>query len=346
MNVGLCQIKLNMIMQTIKQVFKWAGMIIGSVLLLILSAGLCLSLFSSSPEPPGKLVDVGGVQLHVHSTGQKNSKPTLVIEAGAGGHSEYYHWLAEGLRDRMRVVRYDRTGIGYSERSDIPQDPETVARTLHTLLENSGESPPYMMAGHSYGGHYIRVFKQLYPDEVAALVLIDSPHPDIDERLNTPSTPSWLNNIYYVGAVLGDVGLLDLYTKICGNNILRAPGVPTEITDKYQDYFKSGKYLWGYIEEERWHEELVDMSKKIMEADRTPIRVFSGTALNEKAIRNMGIDPEFIRTERAKMQQEMAANSLNGKVMFLDGGHFTIFTKKENADMICDEIIRFVEELK
>ena len=46
------------------------------------------------------------------------------------------------------------------------------------------------------------------------------------------------------------------------------------------------------------------------------------------------------------MQEEMAALSTNGKVFFLDGGHFTIFTKKENVDIICKEIIQLLGELK
>lgn len=344
MKISLCQIKQIEVMKIIKKTLKWIGLSIGSILLVLIFSGLMLRLFGDKPSPPGKLVDIGEFKLHINSVGAKDDKPTLVIEAGAGGHSEYYYWLGEGLKDRMRVVRYDRAGLGYSELGDTPQDPETVARQLHTLLEKSGESPPYILAGHSYGGHFIRVFNQLYPNEVSALVLLDAPHPDIDERLNIPPSPSWLNSLYYVGAVLGDLGLLDLYTRIYGH-VLLAPGVPKEITDRYRDYFLSGKYLWGYIEEERWHKTLVEMSKQIMETDTTPIRVISGTSLNEEALIKMGKDPDFIRSERVKMQEDMAVNSSNGKVVFLEGGHFTIFTKKENADKICEEVIELVADL-
>ena len=329
-------------MRFILKVLKWVGLSIA----LIVLAGLCFRLFAPKPQPPGKLVDIGSFKLHINSTGERNNKPTLVIEAGAGGHSEYYHWLGEGLSDSMRVVRYDRAGIGYSELSDGPRDSETIADELHTLLEKTGESPPYILAGHSHGGHYIRVFKQRYPNEVAALVLIDSGHPDEHERLNLPPSPSWLNSVYYAGAVLGDLGVLDLYMTLFGNNIMLAPGVPKEVTDRYQDYFSNGKYLWGYLEEQKWYKSLKEMSKKVMEKDTLPIRVFSGTHLNEKVLRKMGLNPEKMRTDRVEMQEEMAARSTNGKVFFLDGGHFTIFTKKENADIICKEIIQLLEELE
>jgi len=332
-------------MRIIRKVLKWIGISIGSFLLLIILAGLALRLFSPKPQPPGKLVDIGGFKLHVNSTGERNNKPTLVIESGAGAPSEYYYWLGEGLKDSMRVVRYDRAGIGYSELSDGPRDPETVARELHTLLEKAGESPPYIMAGHSYGGHYIRLFKQLYPYEVAALVFLDSGHPDLHERLNMPPSPSWLNSMYKAGAVLGDLGVLDLYTRIVKRSILWAPGLPEEVTDRYMDYTLNGKYLWGYLEEEKWHDDLVEMSKNTMEFDTLPIRVFSGTHWNKKALRKLGLDPYKMKAGRIKMQEEMASLSTNGKVFFLDGGHITIFSLKENADIICKEIIQLLGEL-
>lgn len=332
--------------RVIKKVLKWIGIAITSFLLLIVLAGLCLRLFSSKPQPPGKLVDIGGFKLHINSMGERNNKPTLVIESGAGAPSEYYYWLGEGLKDSMRVVRYDRAGIGYSELSDGPRDPETVARQLHTLLEKAGESPPYIMAGHSYGGHYIRVFKQLYPNEVAALVFLDSGHPDEHERLNMPPSPSWLTSMYYVGAVLGDLGILDLYTRMAKKSILWAPGLPEEVIDRYQDYTLNGKYLWGYLEEEKWHDDLVEKSRKAMKYDTLPIRVFSGTHWNKKALRKRGLDPNKVKVGRVKMQKEMTNLSTNGKVFFLDGGHITIFSLKENADIICKEILQLLRDLE
>jgi len=338
--------KQQIMIRIILKVLKRIGISIASLLMLIVLVGLCFRLFSAKPQPPGELVDIGGFKLHINSAGERNNKPTLVIEAGAGGHSEYYNWISAGLSDSMRVVRYDRAGIGYSDLSDTSRDPETVARELHVLLEKTGESPPYIMAGHSHGGHYIRVFKQLYPNEVAALVLLDSGHPDEKERLKMPPSPSWINSMYYAGAVLGDLGVLDLYVALFGNNIMRAPGLPKEVIDGYDDYFASGKYLWGYLKEQGWHKSLKEMSKKVMEKDTTPIRVFSGTHWNKKALKKRGLNPEKVRVDRIEMQEEMAALSTNGKVIFLDGGHFTIFTKKENADIICKEIIKLVGELE
>ncbi len=333
-------------MKRLKKVLKWIGLSIGGLLLLIILAGLCLRLFASKPQPPGKLVDVGGFKLHINAVGERNHKPTLVIESGAGAPSEYYYWLGELLKDSIRVVRYDRAGIGYSEFSNNPRDPETVADELHTVLERVGESPPYILAGHSYGGHYIRVFKQRYPDEVAGLVFLDAPHPDIDERLNMPKPPSYMNAMYKALGVLGDLGVLDLYFRMAKRHILWAPGLPEKVIDRNQDYTLSGKYIWGYLKEEKGYADLVALSRKESKLDSLPVRVFSGTHLNKPALRKMGLDPNKIKTEREKMQREMASLSTNGKVFFLDGGHVTIFSLKENADIICSEILKLIEELE
>jgi pimeloyl-ACP methyl ester carboxylesterase len=213
-------------------------------------------------------------------------------------------------------------------------------------LEKSGEKPPYILAGHSYGGHYIRIFKELYPNEVAAMVFLDSPHPDIDKRLKMPQAPSYVNILYKTLAVMGDLGLLNRYTRMAKRHILWAPGLPNNIMENYRDYTLSGKYIRGYLEEEKGYEKLVEISRKASKFDTIPVRVFSGTNLNEPMLRKMGIDPEFIRTERAKMQNEMASVSKNGKTLFLDGGHITIFSLKENAEIICTEILELIRELK
>lgn len=333
-------------MKTVWKILKWIGISLGSLLLLLILAGLTSRLFTPKPKPPGQLVDVGGFKLHINAVGQQNSKPILVIESGAGAPSEYYYWLGELLKDSVRVVRYDRAGIGYSESSDQPRDPETIAKELHELLERSGEKPPYVLAGHSYGGHYIRAYKQLYPNEVVGMVLLDAPHPDESERLKLPHSPAYLRPLYHLGAVAGDLGILNLHGQFAKRPLLWAPGLPDKVIEGYRDYVVDGGYLRGYIREEKKHKELVDLSRKISKFDTLPIRVFAGTNLNEPLLRKKGFDPKFIRTERAKMQREMASRSRNGKVFFLKGGHITIFSLKENATIISAEILSFINELE
>lgn len=53
-----------------------------------------------------------------------------------------------------------------------------IASELHEALRSARETPPFLMVGHSYGGFNVRVFNGKYPDEVAAILLVDATHED------------------------------------------------------------------------------------------------------------------------------------------------------------------------
>jgi len=349
--------KQRIMIRIILKVLKWIGLSIASLLLLIILVGLCFRLFSAKPQPPGELVDIGGFKLHINSTGEKNEKPTLVIEGGGGMASEYYHWLSEGLKEGIRVVRYDRAGIGYSEASNTPRDPETIARELHTLLEKAGESPPYILAGHSLGGPYIRVFTELYPDEVVAMVLLDAPHPNRVERIpSIPKKSSWkwksMVWMYDFQGILGDLGIMMLYDNLMGPILEREmEGLPDEINNRTIDFLNDGKYIRAMGKEfEQFHTTLERAGKK-NDFGSLPLRVFTTTIgeIPEKVYKEYlerGIDLRKTQIESMKMQEELINLSTNSKLILIDGNHISIFTKKKNADIICKEIIQLLEELE
>jgi pimeloyl-ACP methyl ester carboxylesterase len=135
-----------------------------------------------SPHPmPGRLIDVGGHQLHISCTG--TGTPTVVLEPGLGEQSTAMAWIAPDLAATTRVCVYDRAGRGWSEAAAAPQDAMAVAKDLHTLLARAGEPGPYVLAGHSAGGLYVQNFAALYPTQVAGVALLDSMSPHQYERV-------------------------------------------------------------------------------------------------------------------------------------------------------------------
>jgi pimeloyl-ACP methyl ester carboxylesterase len=120
----------------------------------------------------GRLIEVGGHRMHLDCAG--SGSPTVVLQPGAGGTSASMGWVAPAVASQTRVCVYDRVGRGGSEPADAPQDGARVATDLHTLLHRAGIPGPYVLAGHSFGGLYVRIFAAHYPNEVAGLVLIDS----------------------------------------------------------------------------------------------------------------------------------------------------------------------------
>jgi len=99
--------------------------------------------------------------------------PTIVFEAGFGAGLASWSTVQSNIAKFARTVSYDRAGIGQSEAGPKPRAAKQIAGELHLALQNAGIGPPYVLVGHSFGGIYARVFADMYPKEVAGMVLID-----------------------------------------------------------------------------------------------------------------------------------------------------------------------------
>ncbi|MEM9655671.1 MAG: alpha/beta hydrolase, partial [Actinomycetota bacterium] len=157
-----------------------------AVVALVALAGMTYQAAASSIDDrnhpaPGVLVDVGGHRLHLWCTG--SGTPTVVLESGLGGFSHDWSHLQPDIAVQTRVCSYDRAGYGWSEDADSPLRSAEVATGLQRLLSNAGEEGPFVLVGHSLGGLHVRSFARQYPDEVAAIVLVDSSHENQASRL-------------------------------------------------------------------------------------------------------------------------------------------------------------------
>jgi pimeloyl-ACP methyl ester carboxylesterase len=145
-----------------------------------------------------------GRQLYLECRGA--GSPTVVLEAGyrssARVWSEDFHQLGAprvmvlaGVAAFTRVCAYDRPGtvaplkddVRPSRSDPVPQPrtaPDAVA-DLHRLLHAAGIHGPYVLAGHSLGGLFVRLYASTYPREVVGLILVDA----YSERLETLMTP-------------------------------------------------------------------------------------------------------------------------------------------------------------
>jgi pimeloyl-ACP methyl ester carboxylesterase len=64
----------------------------------------------------------------------------------------------------------------------MPRTSGQIVKELHSLLRNGGVKGPYVLVGQSLGGFNARLYANQYPSEVAGMVLVDSSHPDQDDR--------------------------------------------------------------------------------------------------------------------------------------------------------------------
>ncbi|GGS83764.1 hypothetical protein GCM10010156_48010 [Planobispora rosea] len=150
-----------------------------AVLLLLAGAGCGAETVAAAGDGtrhpmPGRLVDVGGHRLHLHCEGPRSGGPTVLLDAGWGESSTTWAGVRSALAARsVRACAYDRAGYAWSEPGPGPRDASRAAGELHTLLERSGESGPFVLAAHSYGGHVVRLLADRHPGKVAGMVLVD-----------------------------------------------------------------------------------------------------------------------------------------------------------------------------
>lgn len=170
--------------------FTAAGLVGLAVLALGLTATL-EALDRARVVPPGALVELAdgrSLHLHVHpgpehDTDASGARPTVVLEAGAGGSAAVFSRLHAVLAEHTTVVAYDRAGSGFSDPRDGPAAAASVVADLHEGLDAAGVGGPFVLVGHSLGAAYARTFTATHPDEVAGLVLLDPVHEEQLVRL-------------------------------------------------------------------------------------------------------------------------------------------------------------------
>jgi pimeloyl-ACP methyl ester carboxylesterase len=127
------------------------------------------------------LIDIGGGRsLYLSCSGPAFSLggPTVIFEAGHGGDSTVWLLVQSMLPPDVRSCSYDRT----SDPAPGPRSGNDVIADLHALLQTAGVPGPYVLAGHSLGGLFVRLYASHYPDEVAGLILVDPSHEDQQQR--------------------------------------------------------------------------------------------------------------------------------------------------------------------
>ncbi|MGR3279612.1 alpha/beta fold hydrolase [Acaryochloris marina NIES-2412] len=160
---------------------------------------------------------------------------TVVLEDGLGSIGSLgWGKVQPAVAQFTKVCTYDRAGIMWSEPSPHPPTAKQIAQDLHAALKQAGINPPYVLVGFSLGGIYSRVFAEQYPDEVVGMILVDSSHPDQEERLPPPPVslePSPINSwLIQQGAKMGILRLLNHFPN---PNTKR---IPPEMLSKFKAF--------------------------------------------------------------------------------------------------------------
>jgi pimeloyl-ACP methyl ester carboxylesterase len=130
-----------------------------------------------------QLVDLGNATLAVHEWGNPEGSALFFWHAlGADASAEYFAPVAERLAAAgYRVVAVDGPGFGASpllaeERYALDSLVELVQGLVVRL-----DLEPVVVVGHSWGGAIAVRYAAAHPENVAALVLLDSGHIDYSD---------------------------------------------------------------------------------------------------------------------------------------------------------------------
>ncbi|MDD2180511.1 alpha/beta hydrolase [Acidovorax sp. D2M1] len=210
-------------------------------------ASLLLALaLSGCATVPGTTTDrVDGRKVEYVQAGQ--GAPVVVFENGLGATLDWWAKVWPDTVAETRSLAYHRAGYGHSDAPLSPRDGAQVVDELRALLRARNLPPPYVLVGHSLGGLYMQLFARKYPGEVAALVLVDSTHPDQVKGAGNPENwPTWLKVVFR--ATTSDTAKQELAAlDATGNQVsnlpvdpsvpvwvlsaLRATGAPSAVAD-------------------------------------------------------------------------------------------------------------------
>ncbi len=93
------------------------------------------------------------------------------------------------------AVLFNRRGVGKSSKATESQDGYTVINEMHSLFFSLKLNPPYIFVAHSLGGLFAHLYACVYPNEVAGIVFVESPHPEEVTEQKAITPPFFISSI-------------------------------------------------------------------------------------------------------------------------------------------------------
>ena len=158
-----------------------------------------LSAYAQQKGDFAGLVAIGdGRKMYLECRGL--GSPTVILESGYRNDAAIWSApLEPGMTTVFpqvakftRVCAYDRPGtfldanhLSRSTAVPMPRTARDLVSDLHALLHAANVPGPYVIAAHSFGGIFARLYASTYPDEVVGMVLVDA----LSEKVKSGLTP-------------------------------------------------------------------------------------------------------------------------------------------------------------
>jgi pimeloyl-ACP methyl ester carboxylesterase len=148
----------------------------------------------AAPPGAGGAVEtrrVGVDGLAIYFVGAGTGAPTVILVSGYRNDADIWQTpldpnstqptVFDAVAAFTRVCAYDRPGtildaahLSRSDPAPMPRTAEAIVAELHGLVHAADIPAPFVLAAHSLGGLFARLYASDYPDDVAGMVLIDA----------------------------------------------------------------------------------------------------------------------------------------------------------------------------
>jgi pimeloyl-ACP methyl ester carboxylesterase len=293
--------------------------------------------------PIGRILDVGGRRLWLHSAGEGG--PATVVLPGAGAVGADYWAIQDRAARRGPSVLYDRSGCGWSDAAPLYRSAGEVVDELRALLGQAGVAPPYVLIGHSLGGLLARRYAQRFPAEIAGLVMLDPAHEDYAAAMPAELTQTrggWLARLMggFSGAALGAgvrfaPALLERSAVVRRYQDLYRPmfdaemaDFPARLREALVERHVSLAWLWNGMREARQAQRLYDEVRAGGPMPDVPTIVLCASATDDfRRVVAGGAGEALLAAEltaKRRLYEAFAATMPRGEVRDVDAGHVTM----------------------
>lgn len=301
--------------------------------------GLAERRHATAHPAPGELIELSdGRNLHLQVAGEEHDGPTVLLFGGAGASVSGWGWVQPAIAEHATVVAYDRPGLGWSDPSDASPSADTVLADLREALTLAEIEGPYVLAGHSLGGHHARAFAAAHPDEVTGIVLIDPSHEHQSQALDM--TPSSMAPMFAAIRAATQFGLTRLYLPQTFTAELEE--LPSPHREHALEQLRTTRY-WATFGTEMVG--LDDIGATLPTGPgalgENPLHVLiaTGGATNDAQRHQIETVAELRRT--------MEQMSSNGRTTAMPGAsHVSIVTDRVHAQKVADAIIAQVADTR
>lgn len=292
--------------------------------------------------PPGILVDVDGLQMHLDCRG--SGKPVVILEAGLGFGSSSWSLVHDAMSEHSEICAYDRPGLDWSEPINRIAGAEEVAARLKKLIELSDTEGPYLLLGMSAGGIYVREYFHRYPQDIVGMVLVDSSHEQQGYRLPKFDATTDGEQILTLCSWLQPLGVVRLADAVTA--IFDQLDIPENFRELLRANVNQSHTCSSMLaESQSFTAELLDTEPPAKLGD-LPLTVLS-QGNEPEAIEVLGITAEMSRAQREvwdELQNELTALSDRGqRRIATQSGHVI---QLDQPQLVIDAVADMIAELR